>query len=208
VRVRVRFEGEICGFGTTSGHRIVIGRWPSSPLGPIADAMVESPDGHRTLVAPSAAAAEYIAGTYGFDEIAVGPVGAQRSPQGLVVRGPGLEATVTVGRRPALGWLLRAVPRSVAAAPWFAALIDPVARRVLPGVRTRGSAGGDRREWYGAHDLRAVTAVRAAWNGRALGALAPVDPPVRFGFGSTPRRPAIVAVTTTIEEGAPARPLS
>jgi hypothetical protein len=199
--VRVRFEGEICGFGTASGYRIVVGRWPSSPLGPIADAMVEAPDGHRTLVAPSASVAEYIAATYAFDEMVVGPVRCRRSAHGLVVQGPGLDAVVTFGRRPPLGRLLRAVPREVARAPWFATLVDPVARRVLPGVRTRGSAGGGRREWYGAHDLHAVTAVRASWNGRALGALAPVDPPVRFGFGSTPRRPCVFAVTTTIDDG-------
>jgi hypothetical protein len=32
----------------------------------------------------------------------------------------------------------------------------------------------------------------------SLGALADVDPPVRFGFGSTPRFPALVRVTTTV----------
>src|SRR4051812_29346252 len=170
---RLRFEGEICGFGTTSGYRIVIGRWPSSPLGAITDAMVEGPDGYRTLVAPDRAAAEYIGATYVFDDIAVGPVVAVRSAHALVVHGPGLEATVSFGRRPPLGLLLRAVPRPVARAPWFAALADPVARVLLPGVRTRGSAGAGRREWYGAHDLHAVTAVRASWQGLALGALAP-----------------------------------
>lgn len=205
MRARVRFVGEICGFGTTSGYRVVIGRWTASPLGPIADAMVEAPDGHRTLVAPSIAVAEYIAATYTFDEIATGPVVAERSTHGLVVQGPGLEATVTLGRRPPLGLVLRAVPHRVAAAPWFAALVDPLARRVLPGVRTRGTAGGDRREWYGAHDLHAVAAVRASWRGQDLGTLAPVDPPVRFGFGSTPRRPSVVAVTTTIDEEPGAR---
>jgi hypothetical protein len=30
------------------------------------------------------------------------------------------------------------------------------------------------------------------------GGLAPVDPPVRFGFGSTPRTPALVRVVTLI----------
>jgi hypothetical protein len=28
-----------------------------------------------------------------------------------------------------------------------------------------------------------------------------VDPPVRFGFSSAPRRPSIVAITTTIDTG-------
>ena len=44
-----RFVGEIAGAGTTSGTRLVIGHWPTSPFGPIADAMVEDADGHRVL---------------------------------------------------------------------------------------------------------------------------------------------------------------
>jgi hypothetical protein len=69
----------------------------------------------------------------------------------------------------------------------------------LRGVRTRGSAGGGRREWYGAQDLRPIVAAAAAWDGSDLGALAPVIPPVRFGFGSVPPRPGLVRVTTTVE---------
>ncbi|MGH3694186.1 MAG: hypothetical protein ACRDRX_09445 [Pseudonocardiaceae bacterium] len=42
---RWRFEGEIAAFGTATGHRIVAGRWPVSPFGPISDVMVEAPDG-------------------------------------------------------------------------------------------------------------------------------------------------------------------
>ena len=56
----------------------------------------------------------------------------------------------TVGGRPPLGRLLRAAPARVASSPAWASVVDPVARVVLPGVRTRGSAGGGRREWYGA----------------------------------------------------------
>lgn len=47
-----RFIGSICGFGTTSGTRLVVGRWLSSPLGSFADVMVERPDGMRMLLAP------------------------------------------------------------------------------------------------------------------------------------------------------------
>jgi hypothetical protein len=70
---------------------------------------------------------------------------------------------------------------------------------VLRGVRTRGTAGGGRREWYGATDNRAVDSLAGAYDGRDLGALAPLDPPPRFGFSSTPRRPSVTGVTTTIE---------
>ncbi|MFC7660771.1 hypothetical protein ACFQV8_36290 [Pseudonocardia benzenivorans] len=76
--------------------------------------------------------------------------------------------------------------------------IDVVARRVLPGVRTRGSATGDRDEFYCARDMHRIVAASVAWDGVDQGALTPVDPPVRFGFGSTPAGPSVVRVTTLI----------
>ncbi|MGH3867621.1 MAG: hypothetical protein ACRDQ4_16090 [Pseudonocardiaceae bacterium] len=102
----LRFEGWIAGLGTTAGLRVVIGRWTSSPWGPFTDVMVEQPDGHRVLLAPQPAVAEFIAGTYQFDDVR------------------------TVG-------------------------VDQ-------------------------------------------GSLAPVTPPVRFGFGSTPPAPSLVRVITLI----------
>jgi hypothetical protein len=65
-------------------------------------------------------------------------------------------------------------------------------------VRICGSAGAGRYEWYGAKDLHPVVAAHARYEGEDLGLLAPVEPPVRFGFGSTPRRPCVVRVTTTV----------
>ena len=59
-RQRDRFEGEICAFGSTSGYRVVVGRWPVSPFGPLADVMVEEPGGRRAL-APTGESAAYIA---------------------------------------------------------------------------------------------------------------------------------------------------
>src|SRR5699024_6852506 len=49
VAVLLRFVGEIAGVGTTSGTRVVVGRWEDSPFGPFGDAMVETADGHRVL---------------------------------------------------------------------------------------------------------------------------------------------------------------
>ena len=69
----------------------------------------------------------------------------------------------------------------------------------LRGVRTRGSAGNARREWYGATDARAVTAITGAFDGTDLGTIARVDPPCRFGFSSTPRRPCVTSVVTTVD---------
>ena len=50
---RLRFAGRIAGVGSTSGVRVVVGHWHSSPLGAFADVMVETASGHRVLLAPS-----------------------------------------------------------------------------------------------------------------------------------------------------------
>jgi hypothetical protein len=161
--------------------------------------MVEAPDGARLLLAPTDEVAAFIAGTYHFDHVAVTPVEVVRHPRRLQVVAGSLRNDLTIGRRGWLGSLLRAVPRRVATAPAWAALIDPLTRAVLPGVRTRGSAGSGRREWYGAWDLHPLVSVTARWQGTDLGPMADVCPPVRFGFGSTPRRPSIVRLTTTVQ---------
>ncbi len=195
-----RFDGWIAGIGTSAGLRAVVGHWPRSPLGAFTDVMVERADGHRVLLAPSADVAEYIGATYAFDEVRIGPVRASVTGLGWRVDAPPLDLEFTVGRRTAVGWLLRAVPRRIATRPRWVAAIDVVARTVLPGVRTLGSAGSGRREFYAALDLHELTAARARWEGADQGALAPVSPPVRFGFGSTPRRPGLTRIVTLVQE--------
>ncbi len=88
----------------------------------------------------------------------------------------------------------------MAQSPAFATVADPVARVAMRGVRTRGMARAGRREFYGATDLRTVTALTGTLDGIPLGDLAPVDPPCRFGFSSTPKRPSVTDVVTTIVE--------
>ena len=197
--VRERYEGRIAGVGTTSGIRLVVGHWARTPLGPFADVMVERPDGHRLLLAPSGAVRDVIEATYVFDEVRVEPVSVAEAGATWEVSSPSLSLRVEFGRRPRLGWLLRLVPARVATSTWWATLVDPVARRALDGVRTRGAARKGRREWYGATDLRLVTSASGSFEGTSLGSLAPVDPPCRFGFSSTPRTPSVTSVVTTIE---------
>jgi hypothetical protein len=200
---RWRFDGEIAAFGTTIGYRVVIGRWLVSPFGPVNDIMLETPDGTRLLIAPNDEVAGFIASTYYFDSVEVNPVEVIRQLGRLDVVAGQLRASMTVGKRGPLGLLLRTVPRPVATAPAWAALVDPLVRAMLPGVRTRGSAAAQRREWYGAWDLHPLVSVTANWWGTDLGALADVFPPVRFGFGSAPRRPSVVRLTTTVQQAAP-----
>ncbi|WP_340537011.1 hypothetical protein [Nocardioides sp. GXZ039] len=195
---RTRFVGRIAGLGSTSGVRVVIGRWDSSPWGPFADLMVEDADGHRVLVAPDERVRDFVSATYNFDEQVIAPVqvGGDAVWQ---VTSPLLELRLTVGGVTPLGRALRAIPARLATSPAWCAATDPVARVALRGVRTRGTAGGGRREWYGATSMSAVIAAEGRWRGTDLGTLAPVDPPCRFGFSSTPRRPSVTSVVTTID---------
>lgn len=192
-----RFVGEICGFGTAAGTRIVIGRWAESPFGSFADAMVEDIAGHRTLIAPNTDVGGYISEIYAFDDVIVEQVRCERGDALLRFDGGPLRAVAEIGRRDVLGWTLSVMPRRVATSPRWATIIDPIAARALRGVRTRGvTEGGE--EFYGATDRRELIGARASWAGGNLGEMRPVDPPVRFGFGSTPKKPSIVTVTTTV----------
>lgn len=203
--VRQRFDGRIAGVGTTSGTRLVVGRWTRTPLGPFADVMVERADGWRVLLAPSAVVRDVIEATYVFDEVRIEPVevadvDAPTGMPGWRVSTGSLELDLDIGTRPLLGRLLRLVPRPLATSTGWATLIDPVAGRVVAGVRTRGTARAGRREWYGATDLHRVVALRGRFDDADLGQQAPVDPPCRFGFSSTPRSPSVTTVVTTIEQ--------
>lgn len=191
-----RFDGHIVGLGTASGTRVVVGLWSRSRFGTFADAMVEDATGHRTLLAPSAEVADFVSGTYTFDEVTVTDVVVD----GWSVRAGPLRAAWTPGARAPIGHLLRLVPPPLARAEAWAALLDPVARRVMPGVRTHGTAGGGRTEWYAASDAWTVRSARLSWRDTDLGPLADVDPPVRFGFGSAPRRPTLTRVTSFVRE--------
>jgi hypothetical protein len=192
------FDGWIAGLGTASGTRLVLGHWPRSPFGAVSDVMVEYADGRRLLLAQTEELARFVAGTYSFDEVRVVPICVERcGPAWSVAAGP-FALRFTIGGRGALGRLLRAVPPALARQlPWVR-LID-VPARVLRGVRTYGSAGNGRREWYAVRDLHPITAATGVRDGVDLGHLTEVEPPVRFGFGSTPRFPALVRVTTTVE---------
>lgn len=199
-KTRLRFRGQIAGVGTSSGTRIVVGHWRESPLGSFADAMVELPDGHRLLLAPGPDVARFVAATYEFDEIRVEPLEVTADGGSLHLASPSLTLDLRLGGTTALGALLRVVPRRVAEAPWWCAATDVVARTVLDGVRTRGHTR-DRREWYGATGNRAIEEAAGTFDDEDLGVLAPVSPPPRFGFSSTPERPSLTQVCTTVELG-------
>ncbi|GAB2449455.1 hypothetical protein HD599_002032 [Conyzicola lurida] len=195
---QLRFDGSIAGFGTASGTRIVVGIWADSPLGRFADVMIEDAAGTRLLIAPSDSVAEFVSTTYVFDEVVVAPVTVTRVAERISVAAGPLAASFVVGGVSPLGRLLRLVPRSIATRPGWLRLIDPVASLIVPGARTAGSAGTGRREFYGVTSARRISSIEAQLRGVDLGVLAPLTPPVRFGFGSAPADPSLVRVVTTI----------
>jgi hypothetical protein len=197
----LRFDGWIAGLGTAAGLRVVVGHWTSSPWGPFTDVMVEQPDGHRVLLAPTPTVAEFVAGTYQFDDVRTVDVSVTVEEPRWQITAPPVKVTFDVGGRPTLGLLLRAVPHWVATSPRWIAATDRVARQVLPGVRTRGSAGDGGEKLYAALDLHRIAGARVLWDGVDQGNLAPVTPPVRFGFGSTPPTPSLVRMSTLIRQG-------
>ena len=195
----LRFDGAIAGLGTQSGTRLVVGMWSASPFGPIADVMIEDERGHRTLLAPRQDAADFIAATYLFDEVRVEPIAHREKAGFLTVSSPSLRVEVRLGRQTRVGRLLMLVPDRLRRARWWCRAVGLVAARVRPGVRTVGTAGGGRREYYCAADEHLIESLRASFDGIELGALRPVLPAVRFGFASAPRTPSLVRVTTLID---------
>ncbi|MEV7559671.1 hypothetical protein [Streptomyces sp. NPDC089795] len=195
---RLMFDGWIAAVGTGSGTRVIVGHWPRSPFGPFSDVMLERADGRRTLLAPTIRTAEYIAGIYHFDEVRTVPVSVRTRESTWDVEAGPLDLRFRVGHSGALGLLLRAVPRPLARRPLWAAVTD-VPARLMTGVRTRGSSRPGCRQWYAARGLWPIVTARASFGGTDLGALAPVVPPVRFGFASAPAPPALVRVLSTVE---------
>ena len=153
--------------------------------------MVETAAGHRVLLAPHQEAADFISATYSFDEMRIEPFAVGRPAPG---RSVAVAAARPDRRRVVRRWAWRsaACRAGVAESPAWCTLTDPVARVVLRGVRTRGTAGGDasrvvRRHRHPSRDRDDA----GRFDGVDLGELADVDPPCRFGFSSTPKRPSV-----------------
>lgn len=196
---RQRFVGAIAGVGSTSGVRVVVGRWDRSPWGPFADVMVETASGHRVLLAPTARVTEFVSATYRFDELREEPVEVRSEVGAWSVVTPSLSLSLTTAGRTPLGRLLRLVPRPVAGSPLWCSVTDPVARVALRGVRTRGGVREGRRSYYGALDVVAVTALSGTFDGVDLGTLDDVVPACTFGFSSVPPTPSVTRVVTTVD---------
>ncbi len=198
--MRRAFTGHIAGAGAGSGLRIVIGSWEQSPFGAFTDVMLQTADDERVLLAPDHTVAEFVASTYSFDRVEVGEVCADLGRDHLSVSTETFAARVSIGGPAPIDRLLRLVPQPLATSPRWLRAIDPIASRLERGVHTFGTAGNDRVEYYGVRRSRRITAIDGQYRGLSFGGLAPLSPPVSFGFSSAPSAPQIVAVTTTIDD--------
>ncbi len=198
--MRLVFTGHIAGAGTGSGLRIVIGAWDDSPFGAFTDVMLQTADDERVLLAPDDTIADFVSSTYRFDRVQLGRLSSTLDGQQLTVATEDFEARILIGGPAPIDRLLRLVPPRLATSPRWLRAIDTVASRVVAGVHTYGTAGNGRVEYYGVRRSRRITAIDGHYRGASLGGLAPLQPPVSFGFSSAPSLPQIVSVTTTIDE--------
>lgn len=195
-RTRLRHEqlrGTITSSGFASGDRVVVGRWDRSPIGPTVDVMWARPDGTRLLLAPDARTAEFVTAVYDFDEVRIEPFEVDAGPDHLHLRAGPLRLDLRAGPR-----VLRLPPRP----RWFTRRVEGPVARALLGVRTWGTSPTGVQEWYQARSCRFLRSAAATLDGEDLGAMAPLDPPCRFGFSESPRRPSMVEVRPTL--GVPA----
>jgi hypothetical protein len=187
---RVELRGVIASSGFASGDRVVVGHWTRGPLGPMTDLMWAAPDGRRTLVAPSDAAAAFITSVYAFDEVEVVDVRVEVGDRRLLLQAGARLVELTAGRG-----IRIPVPRPA----WVTRFVEAPLARALMGVRTYGTSPSGVREWYRADAYRRLVSARAVLDGVDLGAMAPVDPPAGFGFSEPPARPSWVEVRPLLD---------
>ncbi len=189
--MRYELQGVIASAGFASGHRVVIGNWDSTPIGPMVDVMWCDPDGTRTLFAPDAGVARFVEAVYRFDSVVIRPfewignawaVRVELDDRLVeLVAGPGWRIPI---RRPA----------------WFTRRVEgPVAHTVL-GVRTYGTGPAGVREWYRADATRPVQTGYGRLGGESLGRILPTWQPAHFGFSEPPSGPALVEVRPLLED--------
>jgi hypothetical protein len=201
---RIVLEGCIAGVGFASGDRFVVGLWTGGPLGPMTDVMWAHPDGKRTLLAPSREAADFVGSIYDFDEVRAVDIHVWQSADGFELSAASLHMEARAGA-PYRLFALR--PMVLRRSLRWVRVEDFLLRRAVgrlllggaDGVRAFGRTRTGIKEWYRVDSYRPMTAAHAAVDGRDLGAMGPLSPPLGFGFSEFPRRPAIVACSPVLE---------
>ena len=199
------FTGCIAGAAFASGDAVVVGAWRDSPFGQFVDVMWVRADGTRVLLAPTAAAADYVAALYSFDSVEqVRIAGGWDGAAVAVVAGP-LRVRLLAARRDARSWVFALRPKALRSSPWWITAEDRVARPFVgrmiggaAGVRAAGVAPGGQREYYGVADYRSVSEAVLQVAGRDAGQMRNLPADLGIGLSSFPRRPAVVHVTTIV----------
>ncbi len=184
---RFALRGVITSVGFQSGDRLVVGAWPTSPIGPLYDVMWARPDGTRVLVASDQNAADFIGAIYDFDEVRLVEVAVKMGRHSLDVWAGPIMLSVAAGRAIPL-------PFGPLRRPWFAKRIERPVAEALLGVTTWGVTSRGVRQWYMADQVRIIRYAAASIDGRDLGAFGPVDPPVGVGITEPPKIPTMVKV--------------
>jgi hypothetical protein len=180
-------RGRILGCGFSTGVRVVVGMWDTSPIGPFADVMWAERDGTRVLYAEERAE-RLVSAVYGFDRVVHDRVGATWDRRVLDVRFGDARLTFSVGR----GVPFPPRPR------WITRYVEaPIARRLL-GVETYGVSPSGVREWYRARRFHRIRAVDT--HGLALGVMGPVAPRCGFGFSEPPAMPSLTEVRPVLQD--------
>jgi len=186
-------RGSITSVGFSSGHRFVIGHWPTSPIGPFADVMWRDPANSKILLA-GPEAADYITTIYPFDERVATPVTVTdtvggRGANRLDVLSEPLKLRLTIGRP-----VFPIPPRP----RWVTSTVERWAARALLGVNTYGVSPTGAEEWYRTRSVRLVTGGRGALNGVDLGSVTDLEQPMNVGFSEPPTWPSHVRLRVDV----------
>lgn len=151
------------------------------------------PDGTRVLLADRSETAAFVSAVYTFDEVRVVPFSVARDERAVDVTAGPLEISLRAGS----GWRL---PPLAFRPSWVTRLVEAPVARLTMGVHTFGTSPSGVREWYRAVGWRPVLTGAARLDGRALGPLGPLEPPLGVGFSEPPRRPSMVLVRPQLED--------
>lgn len=190
---RFELRGAIVSAGFASGDRFTVGHWDEGPLGAMADVMWARPDGERVLLSDSRSTEEFVQAVYEFDRSEVVPFRTTRTRRRLVLSAGPLTLDLRAGAPVAFPplWLRP---------PWVTRYVEAPISRAALGVSTYGSSPTGVAEWYRATLVRRVVGGEGTLDGVGLGALAPVDPPLRVGFAEPPKFPSFVLVQPLLED--------
>ncbi len=189
--VAYELSGAIAGFGFSTGHRVVVGHWDASPIGPFCDLMWAEPDDHRTLIAHSERAADFITAVYSFDSTVIAPeLVVTRTARRLAVRWTDGEIDLRLGRG------LSFPPRPT----WVTKRIEHPFAEALLGVKTTGVSPTGVVETYRAQRLQRIVSGWGVVAGNDLGDLQAPTPAARFGFTEPPPFPSVTTIRPLLED--------